>query len=118
MGISTAKQKILTALNTLEIDCVDDAKVIRPEGLLLSFERMNKLDFSGAEFIFGLYLSKKVLNRKSDNLYDEIDTINKLIVTEAQKGVRGDEISLTTISFIGFENGILEYRMEIHVKEI
>lgn len=118
MGIETAKQKILTALNTLQIDCVDDAKTIRPEGLLLSFERMICSDFSTSEYVFGLYLSKKVLNRKSESLYNEMDTIKELIIDEAKKGVRGDEISLSSISFVGFDNGILEYRIEIHVKEI
>lgn len=118
MGIGTAQTKILNALSGFHIDCIDDAKTIRTEGMLLSFEGMGRENFSGGEYIFGLYVSKKILNKKTETIYDDLDAIAQKIVVEAQKGSRGNEIALKSIRPIGFDNGILEYRVEIHIIEI
>lgn len=118
MSVETAQAKILSALSGLHIDCLDDAKTIRPEGMLLSFEGMRREGFSGGEYTFGLYVSKKILNKKTQTIYTDLDTIAQKIVVEAQKGPRGNEIALRSILPNGFDNGILEYRVEIHVIEI
>lgn len=118
MSIGTAQAKILAALSGLSIDCIDDAKTIRPEGMLLSFEGMHREGFSGGEYTFGLYVSKKILNKKTETIYSDLDEIAQKIVIEAQKSPRGNEIALKNIRAIGFDNGILEYRVEIHILEI
>lgn len=118
MSVETAKAKILSALAGLHIDSIDDAKTIRPEGMLLSFEGMRREGFSGGDYTFGLYVSKKILNKKTDTIYMTLDQIAQMIIVEAQKGPRGNEIALRSILPSGFDNGILEYRIEIHIIEI
>ncbi|MDD5212412.1 MAG: hypothetical protein PHV62_08340 [Sulfuricurvum sp.] len=117
MSIDTAKAKILKALQGMDIDCVDNAKMIRPEGLLLSFEGMAKDGFSSQEYIFGLYVSKKILNKKTESIYVQLDSINTKIVDEARISHFGDEIALKSIYPVGFDNGIIEYRCEIRIIE-
>lgn len=117
MSVETAKAKILKALEGIDIDSLDDAKSIRSEGNLLAFEGMGKKGFAIREYIFALYVSKKILDRKTDRIYPLLDLINTKIEDEARLGPYGDEIALQSIRAIGFENGIIEYRCEIHVIE-
>lgn len=117
MSVETAKAKILTALYGIEIESLDDAKSIRPEGNLLSFEGMAKEGFAIREYIFGLYVSKKILDAKTDRIYPLLDTIDTKIEEEARKGPCGDEIRLKSIYPVGFDKGIIEYRCEIRVIE-
>lgn len=117
MSIDTAKAKIIRALDGIDIESIDDAKMIRPEGNLLSFEGMSKNGFAIREYVFGLYVSKKILDKKTDRLYPLLDSINTKIEEEAIKGPYGDEIALRSIRPVGFENGIIEYRCEIRIIE-
>ncbi|MCK9372579.1 MAG: hypothetical protein M0P91_05235 [Sulfuricurvum sp.] len=117
MSVETAKEKILTALSGLDIDSIDDSKLIRPEGNLLSFEGMAKEGFAIREYIFGLYVSKKILDAKTNRIYPLLDSIDTKIEDEARKGPYGDEIRLKSIYPVGFDNGIIEYRCEIRVIE-
>ncbi|MCX6062233.1 MAG: hypothetical protein NT103_08300 [Campylobacterales bacterium] len=118
MSIGTAKAKILSALPGMKIDCIDDTTTIHPEGLLLSFEGMDKEGFAKNGYLFGLYVSKKILNKNTASIYSILDDIDEKILIEARKGPYGDEISLRSIRPVGFDNGILEYRLEIRVVEI
>lgn len=116
MLISNAQARILDALSGMDIDCIDDAKAIRPEGLLLSFEGMNVTGFNPEEFVFGLYISKKILNKKTQSIYAEIDSICEKILEYSVLLEDEDAIKVRSVTPVSFENGILEYRIGITVK--
>lgn len=116
MFIGDAQARILTALSGMKIVCLDDADTIRPEGLLLSFEGMNNSGFNPEEFMFGLYISKKILNKKTQSIYADIDSISKKILEYSVLVEDEDAIKVRSVTPVSFENGILEYRIGITVK--
>jgi len=116
MFIGDAQARILDALSGMDIDCIDDAKTIRPEGLLLSFEGMNNSGFNPEEFMFGLYISKKILNKKTQSIYAEIDSICEKILEYSVLLEDEDAIKVRSVTPVSFDNGILEYRIGITVK--
>lgn len=100
----------------MDIDCIDDVKTVRTEGLLLSFEGMNNSGFNPEEFMFGLYISKKILNKKTQSIYVDIDSICEKILEYSVFIEDEDAIKVRSVTPVSFDNGILEYRIGITVK--
>lgn len=116
MNIHEAQQRILDALNGLPVETIDNPKEIRPEGLLLSFEGYANTGFNPEEFTFGLYVSKKILNKQTKTIYQDLMEIANKVLEHAVLLDREDSIMIRSVKPVSFENGLLEYRIGITVK--
>lgn len=116
MSIITAEETILTALQGLDIDLIDDIKTPRIEGNTLSFEGMRKTGFAIRGYVFGLYVKMKIMDRKNVRIYSVLDDIESKI-TERARYLQADEISMKSILPVEVENGVVTYRCEIHVTQ-
>ncbi len=116
MTIADAKTIVLDALIGMDIESIDDTTSPRAEGLLLSFEGFAKEGLDPEVFTFGLYVSKKILNKQTQSIYGVLDQIALAIIEHAVKLGSEYAITIRSITPVAFENGILEYRVEIKVR--
>jgi len=117
MNIKEAQKQILDALDGMDIDTIDSDKTPRAEGLLLSFEGYAKEGYETEVHIFGLYVSKKILNKQTQTIYQLLDLIAQKIIEYAAETLDcEDAIQIKTVKPFSFENGLLEYRIGISVK--
>jgi hypothetical protein len=116
MTIADAKTRVLEALDGMDVESVDDTTSPRAEGLLLSFEGFSMEGFDPEVYIFGLYVSRKILNKQTQSIYGTIDLIVRKILEHAVALNQEDAIAVKSIVPVAFENGILEYRVEIKVR--
>jgi hypothetical protein len=116
MSIQTAQQKILDTLPDMDIDVIDDAKMIRMEGNLLVFEG-SEPEKTKTIFVFGLYIAKKILNKNTSIIYADLDNVEMEITKNDLESNFNESIEIRSITQNGFQDGILEYRCEIAVTE-
>lgn len=115
MNIIEAQQRILDALEGLKIDTIDQMKEVRLEGMMLSFEGYLKTGLEPETFTFGLYVSKKILNKKTNTIYtDLIDIADRILEYDVSLD-QEDSIVIRSIEPTSFKDGILEYRVGIYI---
>lgn len=117
MSIETAKQKIIDALDPIEMEGIDNPKKIRTEGNLLVFEGLKVVSHVDTIYRFGFYVSKKVLNQKTETVYGLLDSVREKMKDAKLAAPGGERAELMEIEPISFENGVLEYRCGIEIQE-
>lgn len=116
MKIEDAQQRILDALNGMDVETLDSDKSPKIEGLWLSFEGYAGRGYDPEEYVFGLYVSKKILNKQTQTIYQQLDAIASKVLEHAAALDREDSIQIKSAKPVSFDNGILEYRLGITVK--
>lgn len=116
MSIATAQARITAALGELSMESIDDASTVRAEGNLLVFEGCEVGNVE-TTYEFGLYIAKKVLNKKTSVIYADIDYVIETIARASKTVPLHNAMSVRSVSAVGFENGVLEYRCAISVTE-
>lgn len=117
MSVSSAKETVIQALHPLPIVGIDHPKIVRAEGNLLVFEGLSVINPVDTLYRFGLYVSKKVLNQKTETIYDLLDVIREKMKAAKLAAPSGDRTELMRIEPFDFSNGVLEYRCLIEVQE-
>lgn len=118
MSIETAQQTIVDALPDLVIDLIDDKNFtqIKAEGNLLVYEGGTHQTPEDT-YVFGLYVAKKVLDKRTSRIYADLDYIRTQMIKAGLNAPFGDDAGINRVDPNGLENGILEYRCELFVTE-
>lgn len=117
MSIKTAEQIIIDAIN-VDIRCLDKASNMNLNGAFMVFTELHPISDVEAHYDFVLFLNRKILDKRFETIYKDLDAVRIGIRSAVRNLPEGDTVKLVSIKSNGVEDGVLEYACFIQVVEM